>query len=364
VFTVQKSVGAVFIMDLHVVGNHAPDVQGYLVKGGADANSQLVTLKNSRAIGFDYGYEIRDDNVVITGSPEIKNGKIGVWVNGGSYVKIESNNEVWNNSLYGIRLYGNNNTVKSTDVGTSGHANGTGISVVGYGNTLDGNSVYGNTGDGINVSGGTVAKPNILVNNKSGEKGKGNGGNGILLAGLGNGGSNPVEVESNTTRANGNDGIKVTGTGHQLKNNTSGGDATQNNVHCEFNVVASNVNSGGNKANNVTVSTLSLCNGSAVNIGGRDIVGNILPSKTMLVNVFPNPFNGTTNIRYDLAKAGYVSLSIVDNYGRELTKLVNAQQPAGSYNIQWNAKSYASGSYFVHLTTGQYKGVNKLFIVW
>jgi hypothetical protein len=207
---------------------------------------------------------------------------------------------------------------------------------------------------------------NILTGNISGEKAKGNGANGILLAGTGNGTSSPYEVDGNTTRTNGNDGIKVTGTGHQLRNNTSGGDATQNNVHCEFNVASGNFNSGGNKANGVTVvgspGFPTTCQGSAINIGNIDIVGNIIPAKTMLMSAYPNPFNGQTNIRYDLAKSGFVSLSIVDNYGRELAKLVEAQQQAGSYNIQWNAKGYASGAYFVRLTTGKYRGVNKLFI--
>jgi hypothetical protein len=94
----------------------------------------------------------------------------------------------------------------------------------------------------------------------------------------------------------------------------------------------------------------------------RDITRTVIPEKTSLLNVFPNPFTSQTNIRYNLATPGYVSLSIVDNLGRQIAKLVDAQQSAGTYTVQWNAKGFASGAYFVRLTSGKYNGVNKLFI--
>ena len=56
-------------------------------------------------------------------------------------------------------------------------------------------------------------------------------------------------MTENTARANGKNGIEVTGTGHNLSKNTAGGDAQQANVLCEFVIGASNLNGGSNKAN-------------------------------------------------------------------------------------------------------------------
>ncbi len=91
--------------------------------------------------------------------------------------------------------------------------------------------------------------------------GKGNAGNGILVSGPGNGTANPIELEQNTAKANGLVGIQFTGSGHQLKNNVSGGTGSgETNVGCEFLAASGNVNATGNKANGVTVAG---SNGSA-----------------------------------------------------------------------------------------------------
>lgn len=73
------------------------------------------------------------------------------------------------------------------------------------------------------MSGGTLASPNVMYKNKVGDRGKGNGGNGIIVSGTGNGNLPPTEIERSVVKANGLDGIKVTGSGHQLKSNQSGG---------------------------------------------------------------------------------------------------------------------------------------------
>jgi hypothetical protein len=116
----------------------------------------------------------------------------------------------------------------------------------------------------------------------------------------------------------------------------------------------------------LNVNATGIASGSSSNLQANfntDITRTIIPEKTSLMNVFPNPFTSQTNIRYNLATPGHVSLSIVDNFGREVAKLVDGQQAAGTYNVQWNAKSFAGGAYFVRLTSGKYSGVNKLFIV-
>jgi hypothetical protein len=93
-------------------------------------------------------------------------------------------------------------------------------------------------------------------NTISGTKVMANGGHGILLHhSHGNGAPNPVELEQNTTRANGFHGILITETavGHELRGNSSGGAGELDNRDCEFLVAAGNLNATGNRANGSTI---------------------------------------------------------------------------------------------------------------
>ena len=60
---------------------------------------------------------------------------------------------------------------------------------------------------------------------------------------------------------------------------------------------------------------------------------------------YPNPFNPSTNISYRLPKKSSVNLSVYDSLGKKST-LVNNVHPAGTYNIEFNAKNFASGYIF------------------
>jgi len=64
----------------------------------------------------------------------------------------------------------------------------------------------------------------------------------------------------------------------------------------------------------------------------------ILPTEYHLLNNFPNPFNPTTTIAYDLPEESYVVLTIYDILGREIIRLVDNIQPAGSLKVTWNGK--------------------------
>jgi hypothetical protein len=177
---------------------------------------------------------------------------------------VTSPNNIFANTGNGLKITGDSNMIVNNNVGDSGKGNtGDGIDVVGKGNTIDQNDVFANgkstfTGDGINVSGGTAALPNVISNNTVGSGGKGNFGNGIVVANAGNGITNPVEIIGNTTRANGLNGVNVTGTAQQLQNNVSGGSGAypggQDNRKCEFLVPSNtNFNTGGNTANGALI---------------------------------------------------------------------------------------------------------------
>lgn len=73
------------------------------------------------------------------------------------------------------------------------------------------------------------------------------------------------------------------------------------------------------------------------------------PASFALEQNYPNPFNPETAIRYDLPIASSVRLSIFNPLGQEVATLVNEQEPAGSYQVKFNARSVPSGMYFYRL---------------
>ena len=52
---------------------------------------------------------------------------------------------------------------------------------------------------------------------------------------------------------------------------------------------------------------------------------------------YPNPFNPTTIIQYQIKESGFVSVKVYDNLGREVAVLVNKEQPSGKYSVNFDA---------------------------
>jgi hypothetical protein len=69
----------------------------------------------------------------------------------------------------------------------------------------------------------------------------------------------------------------------------------------------------------------------------------------ILYSNFPNPFNGTTTISYELLAYHKVKLAIYDVLGREVRVLVDQNQEKGYYEVEFNAAGLASGIYFCRL---------------
>ncbi len=67
---------------------------------------------------------------------------------------------------------------------------------------------------------------------------------------------------------------------------------------------------------------------------------------------FPNPFNPTTGIRYQVSAASHVKLAVYDILGREVAVLVNEQKQPGAYEVRFDGSRLASGIYVYRLTAG------------
>jgi photosystem II stability/assembly factor-like uncharacterized protein len=75
------------------------------------------------------------------------------------------------------------------------------------------------------------------------------------------------------------------------------------------------------------------------------------PDKFILSQNYPNPFNPKTTISYQLPVISQVELSIYNILGQRIANLVSEKQPAGTYNVEWDASRFASGIYLYQLKT-------------
>lgn len=91
-------------------------------------------------------------------------------------------------------------------------------------------------------------------------------------------------------------------------------------------------------------------------------VNEIIPEKYNLYQNFPNPFNPSTTISFDIPKAETVKLVIYDMLGKEITQLVNGVLQPGKYEINWNAAVLPSGAYFYKLQAGNFTSIKKLVL--
>jgi photosystem II stability/assembly factor-like uncharacterized protein len=94
-----------------------------------------------------------------------------------------------------------------------------------------------------------------------------------------------------------------------------------------------------------------------------EVVFNTNPKQFSLEQCYPNPFNPATNINFSIPGSGYVELRIYNILGMEIGELVNEYLEAGTYQVQWNAKRHASGTYFYRLSAGEYTETRKMILM-
>jgi ligand-binding sensor domain-containing protein len=91
--------------------------------------------------------------------------------------------------------------------------------------------------------------------------------------------------------------------------------------------------------------------------------GGGIPGAFRLEQNYPNPFNPSTTIRYNIPRRSYVTLTVFNILGQQVTDLVSAQQDPGFHEIRFDASGLASGIYFYRLTAEGYTSTRKLVVL-
>lgn len=90
---------------------------------------------------------------------------------------------------------------------------------------------------------------------------------------------------------------------------------------------------------------------------------NELPDKFGLSQNFPNPFNPSTTIMFQIPVSGNVKLSVFDALGNLVDILTNEFYYAGSYSVIYNAENLSSGAYFYKIETETYQDIKKMMLI-
>ena len=94
----------------------------------------------------------------------------------------------------------------------------------------------------------------------------------------------------------------------------------------------------------------------------EDQEGRPIPSFA-LHPAYPNPFNVTTTIRFNLPKQGIAKLKVYNVLGQEVSTLVDGHLQAGEHRVQWTADKVASGTYLIRLSFEDYSETQKVVLL-
>ena len=310
----------------------------------------------------------------------IKNTNVVNQING-------NNNWIHHNIIDGVK----NSIVKSYAVGQGISLQAYGANGVCHDNKIDNNLIINCDEQGIAFNGNGNAKYNNYIRNNiilnCGRNSKA-GYNNIGIS-LSNSNSIKTNYFYNNCVFSGKENIPVVYqrgtylTINQFNNQTSKLDVASNNIQKDPLLKTSD-------SLNFYLTENSPCINAGVDVGlSLDYYGKLIYSgrapdigiqeyypptgtssiKTPVINNFelfqnfPNPFNITTVISYQIPKDSFVRITIYNSLGQIVAKLVNKYQTVGKYSIHFNAKNLSSGIYFYSLESSSFIKTKKFILL-
>lgn len=92
-------------------------------------------------------------------------------------------------------------------------------------------------------------------------------------------------------------------------------------------------------------------------------IGAGIPSVFALSGNYPNPFNPKTALRLAIPNSSRLRAIIYDMMGREVELIADEPVNPGWYELEWNADRYASGTYFLRVTAGEFTATRRLLLL-
>ncbi len=96
---------------------------------------------------------------------------------------------------------------------------------------------------------------------------------------------------------------------------------------------------------------------------GITSLGGIIPTEFKLYNNYPNPFNPSTTIRFDIPKNTDVKIRVFDLTGKMVSELIDFSVPPGAYETSFNASILASGIYYYRFEAGEFIDTKKMMLI-
>lgn len=88
-----------------------------------------------------------------------------------------------------------------------------------------------------------------------------------------------------------------------------------------------------------------------------------IPSGFYLKQNFPNPFNPSTTIEFNVSETAFITLKIYDALGREVETLISDEVSPGLHSVKWNAGTAASGVYFYQIVKDGIRITKKMLML-
>jgi hypothetical protein len=112
-------------------------------------------------------------------------------------------------------------------------------------------------------------------------------------------------------------------------------------------------------------------NGSDIGVSAQDLelnAVNVIPVQFALYQNFPNPFNPSTRIRFDLPEDGPVRIDIYNCMGQRVATLIDEPRQAGAYTVMWNGRNdsgleLAAGVYLFRIEAGRFSDTKKMVLL-
>jgi len=111
--------------------------------------------------------------------------------------------------------------------------------------------------------------------------------------------------------------------------------------------------------NNVSAGNIAKYSG----LVGIKTSGEGLPANFKLYPNYPNPFNPSTKIKFDIQKSSFTNITVFDILGKEVSTLVNEQLKSGSYEVNFDGTNLPSGVYFYRIESGTFTENKKMILL-